>query len=221
MTTFSNRLTRPLTGKDAMEFTDVLRGRRMTRRYRPDPVPPETVERIARVVRRAPSAGFSQGHRLVVVTDPATRERIADIAEESWYVERGMPKWLSVAPVLMVLGVREEDYHERYTQADKLEDGAEITWPAPYWWVDAGAFLMLIQLTAIDEGLATGFVTVRRTGKLRELLGIPDDIAVVGLVTIGYSAEDDAQVADISSRMRSRRKPYDQLVRHDTWASLR
>jgi FMN reductase [NAD(P)H] len=200
-----------------MEFSDVLRGRRMTRRYRPDPVPPEIVERIARVVRRAPSAGFSQGHRLVVVTDRAARERIADIAEESWYVERGDPPWLSVAPVLLVLGVREADYHERYTRPDKLEDGAEITWPAPYWWVDAGAFLMLLQLTAIDAGLATGFATVRRTGRLREFLAIPEDIAVVGIITIGYSAEDDTEVAEFSVRLRSRRKPLDQLVRHDTW----
>ncbi|MGH3388862.1 MAG: nitroreductase family protein [Actinomadura sp.] len=201
-----------------MEFTDVLRRRRMTRRYRPDPVSPETVERIVRVVRRAPSAGFSQGHRLIVVTDAATRERIADIAEESWYVERGMPKWLSVAPVLIVLGVSEADYHARYTQPDKLEDGAEITWPAPYWWVDAGAFLMLIQLTAIDAGLATGFVTVRRTDRLREFLGIPDDIAIVGLVTIGHSAEDDEEVAEFADRMRSRRKPLDELVRYETWS---
>ena len=52
--------------------------------------------------------------------------------------------------------VREADYHERYQQVDKLVDGQEIEWPVPFWYVDAGAALMLILLAAIDEGLAAG-----------------------------------------------------------------
>ena len=48
----------------------MLRRRRMVRHYRPEPVPRETLERIAATVRRAPSAGFSQGQRLLVVDDP-------------------------------------------------------------------------------------------------------------------------------------------------------
>ncbi|WP_242891982.1 nitroreductase family protein [Actinomadura litoris] len=195
-----------------MEFQDVLAARRMVRRYRTDPVPPETVERIARVVRRAPSAGFSQGHRLLVVTDPATRARVAECAEEFHYET----EWISVAPVLMVLGVREDDYHDRYTQPDKLQDGKEMDWPAPYWWVDAGAFLTLIQLSAIDAGLATGFATVPRGEELRALLGLPADIAVVGVVTVGYPAEDAVRPAD-TARLRSMRKPLEDLVRYESW----
>ncbi|MFB4307748.1 nitroreductase family protein [Actinomadura sp. GTD37] len=199
-----------------MEFDDVLAARRMVRRYRPDPVPAETVDKIAGTIRRAPSAGFSQGHRLVVVTDRATRERVAGLAEESRYPE----KWLSVAPVLMVLGVREDDYHDRYTRPDKLIDGEELDWPAPYWWVDSGAFLMLIQLAAIDAGLAAGFATVRRKDELKALLGIPGDVAVVGVVTIGRPREDAAAPSD-TARLRSMRKPLGDLVHHETWTDPR
>ncbi|MEU8347587.1 nitroreductase family protein [Spirillospora sp. NPDC048832] len=199
-----------------MEFDEVLARRRMVRRYRPDPVPPDTVEKIARTIRRAPSAGFSQGHRLVVVTERAARERIAELAEESLYPE----KWLSVAPVLMVLGVREDDYHDRYTRPDKLIDGKELEWPAPYWWVDSGAFLMLVQLAAINEGLATGFATVRRTAALKELLGLPDDVAVVGVVTIGHPREDAVPPAD-TARLRSMARPFGDLVRRESWADPR
>ena len=38
---------------------------------------------------------------------------------------------------------READYHERYRSDDKLQDGEEIDWPVPFWYVDAGATLML------------------------------------------------------------------------------
>nr|WP_194737848.1 nitroreductase family protein [Actinomadura sp. RB99] len=188
----------------------------MVRHYLPDPVPPETVDRIAAVVRRAPSAGFSQGHRLLVVTDPATRARIAELAEESYYTDRGAPPWLSVAPVLMVLGICEDDYHARYTKPDKLVDGEEMEWPAPYWWVDAGALLTLIQLTAINEGLATGFATVRAKEELAAYLGMPPEIAVVGVITVGRAHPDALAPAD-RARLRGLRKPFGDLVRHESW----
>jgi nitroreductase len=94
----------------------------MVRHYRTDPVPSDLVQRIVRVVRRAPSAGFSQGHRVVVVTEPDLRQRIADLGE-SWYLERGYEPWLSQAPVHLILGIREASYHERYQEPDKLGPG--------------------------------------------------------------------------------------------------
>ena len=56
-----------------MDFTDLLKQRRMVRHYDPEPVPREKLERICRTVRRAPSGGFSQGQRLVVVTEAESR----------------------------------------------------------------------------------------------------------------------------------------------------
>ena len=52
-----------------MEFRDILARRRMHRAFLPDPLPREQIERIANVIRRAPSGGFSQGGSIVVVTD--------------------------------------------------------------------------------------------------------------------------------------------------------
>ena len=56
----------------------------------------------------------------------------------------------------------EADYYERYQRLDKLEvtAGTEIEWPAPYWYVDAGAAAMVLMLAAIDEGLATAIFGV-------------------------------------------------------------
>ena len=138
-------------------FRELLLQRRMVRSYLPDPVDREVVERIVGVVRRAPSAGFSQGHRLFVVSDDGARKELARLAGEEEYVANGMQPWISVAPVHIVVGVREASYHERYRKPDKLnEAGEEIGWPAPYWYVDSGACFMLLQLAALDEGLGTG-----------------------------------------------------------------
>jgi nitroreductase len=198
-----------------MEFADVLARRRMVRNYLPDPVPADVLDRVARVVHRAPSAGFSQGHRLIVITDQQTRHAIAAIADEEYYAARGMAPWISRAPAHLVLGVCEDDYHRRYTEPDKLTaEGTEMTWPAPYWYVDAGALLMLVQLTAIDAGLASGFFAILQEKPLRDLLSIPDDVTVIGVITLGYAAPEDAA---IHRRIKSRRKPLDAMVRWGRW----
>ena len=53
-----------------MEFADVVARRRMVRHFSAEPVDRVVLERIAATAQRTPSAGFSQGQRLVIVTDP-------------------------------------------------------------------------------------------------------------------------------------------------------
>ncbi len=201
-----------------MEFREILRRRRMVRAYEPDSIPRETLERIVSTVRRAPSGGFSQGQRLVVVTEPTTRKRIADIAGEEYYVAQGFPPWISAAPTLIAVCTREEDYHERYRQPDKLDEGEEIEWPVPYWFVDAGKAAMLILLAAIDEGLAAGVFGVGGEGiaQVRNILGLPEDVALVEIITLGRPGSDDPSDR-LSSRGTRPRRPLDELVRWERW----
>jgi nitroreductase len=53
-----------------MEFTDVVRRRRMIRNYSPEPVDPSVLDRILDHAVRAPSAGFSQGWAFLVLDTP-------------------------------------------------------------------------------------------------------------------------------------------------------
>ena len=211
-----------MTRLDGESFSELLERRRMVRSYLPDPVERETIERIVRTVRRAPSAGFSQGHRLVVVSELETRRELARLAGEAEYVAMGMEPWISVAPVHVVVGVREESYHERYRKADKLRDDDEITWPAPYWYVDAGSLFMLLQLAALSEGLGAGVYGVpgERVPELKGLLGVPEDVHFVCVVTIGHPAPD-ANESALVSRLTERRAPLDELVRWERWSDAR
>lgn len=195
-----------------MRFREVLAKRRMVRNYTAAPVDPATVDRIVDAARRAPSAGFSQGQRFIVVTDAGVRKDIADAADEPEYVANGFDPWISSAPVHVVVCVREDDYHERYREPDKLNDGAEIEWPVPYWWVDAGAALMLILLAAVDEGLGAGFVGFHALPSIKSKLGIPDDVTPIGVVTIGHPAPDRK-----SGSLARGRKPKEQVVFRDRW----
>jgi nitroreductase len=202
-----------------MEFGEVVRRRGMVRTFTAEPVARAALERIVDHARRAPSAGFSQGVRFVVVTGAATRGRIAELADEPYYVERGYEPWISHAPAHVVVALREGDYHDRYTETDKLEDGAEMEWPVPWWWVDAGQALMLLLLAVVDEGLGAGLFTLypkENDGVLRAHLGMPDDLNVVGVVAVGHP-DVDPMSKRRSGDLRRRRRSREDVVRWERW----
>jgi nitroreductase len=201
-----------------VEFRELLPRRRMVRHYRRGPVPAATVERIVETVRRAPSAGYSQGQRLLVVTEDDGRAEIARIMGDAGWASGEFEPWLESAPVHVLVCTREDDYHDRYRMPDKLDDGEEIDWPVPFWFVDAGAALMLILLAAIDEGLAAGVSGVPResAAALRAHFGIPDDVTIVALVTVGAPAPDPRWSA-VTSRRTQPRRDSEQVVRWERW----
>lgn len=174
-----------------MEFSEVVRRRRMVRRYDPDrPVPPDALERCLDNAVRAPSAGFSQGWDFLVLTSPAERE-----AFWSATVERGEPpdQWLSgiqTAPALVICLSHKNAYLDRYAAPDKgFVDRDEARWPVPYWHVDTGMASLLILLTAVDEGLGGLFfgVETNRRAAVHEAFSVPADRSIVGVVSLGYA----------------------------------
>lgn len=198
-----------------MDFYDLLKQRRMVRHYTSERVPRETLERIVATVRRAPSAGFSQGQRLLVIDDPALLGEFAK--EES---DDGAEPWFASAAAHVLVLTREQDYHDRYTRQDKLDatGGVEIVWPVPYWHVDAGAALMLVLLAALEEGLAGGVygIPLEDQPRWRELLRIPDELAIVAGITLGRPAPDP-EWSKRASRATQRRRAVDELVHWNSW----
>src|SRR6476620_11381017 len=171
----------------SMELREILAKRRMHRSFDAEPLPRDQIERVVGVIRRAPSGGFSQGGSIVVVTDPDLRARIADAFGDEHYSHGGR-NFIADAPVHLVISANEQLYHDRYNQPDKLAatGGVEITWPVPYWFVDAGALMMLVLAAAIDEGLASAFIGHPDQKQIfDDLLGLPRDVIPIGLAVIG------------------------------------
>ena len=196
-----------------MEFAEILKKRRMVRNYTDEPVDREAVERIIQAGRRAPSAGFTQGQSFVVVTDSTIRQQIAVLAGEASYVESGFDPWISKAPVHVIVCVNEQDYHRRYREQDKAPDG-DMIWPVPYWWVDAGASMMLVLMAAVEEGLAAGFLGVHSIPDLIQLLAIPDEVEPIGVITIGHPAPDRR-----SGSLKRGWRPDDEIKHWQRWQS--
>ncbi|HYP38740.1 MAG TPA: nitroreductase family protein [Chloroflexia bacterium] len=196
-----------------MEFSEVVRKRRMVRHFTEEPVAPEVIDRILDLARHAPSAGFTQGQSFIVVTRPDLKQEIARLCGEEDYVESGYHHWLSGAPVLVVACTSETAYHRRYQEPDKInEDGTEIEWPVPYWHFDIGASSMVLLLAVVDEGLAAGFSGVPDIHGLRALLGIPNEVTPVGVIPIGHPAPDKR-----SPSLKRGRVPDERYLHREEW----
>jgi hypothetical protein len=120
------------------------------------------------------------------------------------------------APVLMGISTNESLYHARYNQPDKLAvtGGVEITWPVPYWFVDAGALMALVLLATIDEGLAAAFIGHPEQKRIcDEVLGLPAEVVPIGLALIGKPGN----APDIGSRLTEMKRELDDLIHWQRW----
>jgi nitroreductase len=198
-----------------MEFREVVRRRRMVRRFSDEAVDREVIERISAIAQHAPSAGFSQGQRLVVVTDPDVRRRLGVIGGDDVYEEEGFGRWIGSAPVQFVPCVSEKVYRDRYAEPDKVnDDGSVIDWPIPYWWMDIGCTVENLLLAAVDEGLAAGFAGAEDPDDIRSELGIPAEYAPVGIIPVGHPLPDKR-----SPSLKRGWVPTGEFLRWEGWLS--
>lgn len=193
-----------------MEFTEVVRSRRMVRNYDPArPVSRETIEQLLRLAIRAPSAGFSQGWQFLVLDDAADRDRFWQLTTDD-----GVPdSWLRgmlTAPVLILALSDKDAYLDRYAQPDKgWTDRDEAHWPVPYWDIDTGMASLLVMLGAVDAGLATCFFGVppEHQAGVKDGFGIPERLRIVGVISVGYGAADQK-----SKSLKRGRRGLDQVL---------
>jgi len=196
-----------------MELKDAVLKRRMVRNFADKPVDRQIIDRIVDLTRHAPSAGFTQGQAFIVVSQPELKQAIADTCQEEEYVVRGFAPFISKAPVLLIPCTSEAAYHRRYQEADKVnEDGTEIVWPVPYWFMDIGCAVMIALLASIDEGLVTAFVGSKDLDTLRSLLKMPAEVTPVGVIAVGYRAADVP-----SPSLKRGRKPDQDYVHYESW----
>jgi nitroreductase len=201
-----------------VELRDIVRKRRMVHQFTREPVADETLLRILEVARHAPSAGFSQGFRLVVLDDPGRVEWFWRVTTPPDELEELDERIATGPPVVVLPFTSKAAYLDRYSAPDKAGFGlqSEEAWPVPFWHVDAGMAIMLILLAAVDEGLGGWyFGIVHGESDLLPELGIPDQYALLGAVAIGHRAPDDVRTR--GSAFSRHRISVDELVRRSHW----
>jgi nitroreductase len=207
------------------EFAEVVRSRRMTRAFEPRPVPADVIDELVELAARAPSAGKTQGWHLVVLQGEETAafwdSTLPAVRRDSFRWQR-----LLSAPIIALPLADAKAYVDRYAEPDKVQTGlgaGPSAWPVPYWTIDASMAVMTLLLGAEDAGLGALFFGVfRGERELRQRLGIPPGLELLGALAIGYPADPSGPVvADPSlgtgaSAGRGRRQAR-QIIHRGRW----
>jgi nitroreductase len=184
-----------------MELFEAIQTRKSVRKFADRPVEDEKLHQVLEAVRVAPSWANMQCWRFIVVKEKTTKEQISELSYvESFFAPKGYKtnpakKALADAPVVIV------------ACADPSKSG--VLWDQTYYMTDLGIACQNLWLAARGLGLGTVFVGVFDEAKLRELLGIPSNIRVVGLFPLGYPFEEKAGVPA--------RKPLNEIVSNEKW----
>ncbi len=200
------------------EFAQVVRNRRMTRAFESTPVAGDTLDGLVDLASRAPSAGKTQGWHLVVLEgDDTALFWDATLPK----VRRDSFRWqqLLSAPVVALPLADAKAYTDRYSEPDKAQTGLGAgpdAWPAPYWTIDTAMSVMTLLLAAEDAGLGALFFGVfRGERELRQQLGIPPSLDLLGAIALGHPA-DGAASDPGRSAARPRRGPGE-IIHRGRW----
>lgn len=220
-----------------MELLEALRTTGSIRSFTNAPVDRATVARILDTARFAPNGGNAQAWRVIVLEDPATRERVRDLYLEGWrlylaQVAAGLRPWAPVtdrererdvldAAVRAAIEVPPGDFAENlHTVPALLVVLADLRRLAAvdrdlgrYTFVGGASiypFVWSIILAARAEGLGGVITTmpVFREPEMRALLRIPDDHAVAATVVLGRPER---------RHTRLRREPVDAFTTVDSY----
>lgn len=188
--------------QDQPTFDEIVHSTPTCRFYRTDPVADDQLVRVLDAARFAPQGGNRQPVHFVVVTERQTKETLRDWYLEPWSayvasVESGaqsvggakahqsvldadhMARHLADAPVLIVVCADLASLHATDTNLGRLSIvGGASVYPA----------VQNLLLAARAEGLGAALTTLLAAyePQIKELLGIPDGVAVAAVVVLGH-----------------------------------
>ena len=197
----------------------VIAERRDIRRFRPDAVPQDVLERVLEAAHRAPSVGLMQPWRLIVIRDVATRVAVRRLAQRERL--RQADRFDDRARQFLdqkVEGVVEAPLGVCVC-CDHGEADEEILGRGTIAETDVYSTACAIEnlwLTARAEGLGVGWVSFYRPEDLRALLGIPARVDPIAYLCVGWPDERPVRPG-LEAAGWSARTPLDAVVMEERW----
>jgi nitroreductase len=149
-----------------MHVMEAIKKRCSVRSYMDRSVEEAKLKDILEAARLAPSAGNRQEWRFIIVGDKNKRKRLMQAAKNQSFVGE--------APIVIACCAVTDNH---------VMSCGQLCYP-----IDVAIAIEHMVLKAVEEGLGTCWVGAFFEEQVREVLGIPKDIRVVELLTLGYPA---------------------------------
>jgi len=167
---------------------DVIRERGSVRKYEDRPIPEDIMKEILEAARLAQSAGNRQPWEFVVVREKEMKKKLAS-ASESFVAE-------ATAAIVCVA---------------HPENSGHVG-PLDSYLVDVAIAVENMALVSWELGLGSCWIGAYDEEKIKGLLGIPENLRIVSLLTLGYPAEKLP-----NQIIRQRRKPLAQIIHYEKY----
>jgi len=168
-----------------MTVLEAIRRRYSCRAYQERSVEQEKLDQVFEAARLAPSANNIQDWRFVVVTDKEKKKQVADTTNR--------PKVFEKAGAIIVA----------CSNSNSVMSCGQSVGP-----IDVSIALEHICLQATELELGTCWIGSFEPEKVRAVLDIPADIAVIELMALGYPADE---------REEPKREPIEKIVCYEKW----
>jgi len=145
-----------------MDVFEAIGIRRSIRKFRPKPIPDEKLEMILEAGRLAPSAGNRQPWRFVVVKDPERKKNLAKAADNQMFIA-------NAGVIIVALG--DPEASPRWFKQDPM----------------IAVEHMILAATALGYGSC--WIGAFNEDRVKRILKIPEELAVIALLPIGFSDE--------------------------------
>lgn len=155
-----------------MDIFQVIRDRRSIRKYKDTPVEREKIDQILDAARLAPSWKNTQCWRFLVLTDPDKRAALLD----SFPDDNPGKKAIAMAPAVIV------------ACADPRESGVENG--IEYYIADTAIAFEHLCMSAHALGLGTCWMGWYNEEQIKQALGIPAAIRIIGITPLGYPDQE-------------------------------
>ncbi|HTD21800.1 MAG TPA: 5,6-dimethylbenzimidazole synthase [Terriglobales bacterium] len=176
------------------QFEDLLKWRRDVRHFRTDPVDPQLIEHLIALASLAPSVGYSQPWRFVLVESSEPRESIRENFELSnqQALNAYSGEKAQLYAKLKLAGLRDAPVHLAVFLDQHTESGSglgRMTMPET---LEYSAVLAVytLWLAARSHGLGVGWVSILDPAKVNASLNIPEHWKLIAYLCIGYPQED-------------------------------
>ena len=161
-----------------MDTIESIKTRRSIRQYKDTPVTDEQLKTVLEAVQWAPSWSNTQCWEIVVVKDPAVKEKLAET------LSPGNPSTDAIknAPVVIVACATKgkSGYYK----------GQSITTKGDWLMYDMGLAMQNLCLAAQALGLGTVQIGAFTPEDAEKVLGVPDGVTVVAMTPLGVPAAD-------------------------------
>lgn len=158
-------------------------------RYTQEPIAPEILQKLLEAAVSAPSVGYSQPWRFIIIKDMKKRKAIYNEFVRENEKAASLFEGNSLYPTLKLEGILESDLNIAILYRKPHQTVLGQTTQKQMGEYSVVCAIQNLWLMARAYNIGVGWVSILRPAKVKKILGISKEYKLIGYLTMGYVTE--------------------------------